>query len=1142
MLPCSVLRRDESMGKGRKRVKTSVLCEDDPEWYKDAIIYEVHVRAFYDSDGDGIGDFVGLTEKLDYLKDLGITALWLLPFYPSPLKDDGYDISDYYGVHPDYGTLQDFELFLKDAHKREIRVITELCMNHTSDTHPWFQRARRSKKGSKWRNFYVWNDTVEKYKDARIIFKDFESSNWSWDPVAESYYWHRFYSHQPDLNYQNPAVRNAIFDVVDFWFGLGVDGLRLDAVPYLFEEEGTNCENLPGTHQFIRDLRAHVDSTFKNRMLLAEANQWPEDAADYFGDGDEAHMAYHFPLMPRLFLSMRMEDSYPITDIIEQTPPIPESCQWGLFLRNHDELTLEMVTDQERDYMYQVYAKDPHQRINLGIRRRLAPLMRNDRREMELMNVLLFSLPGTGIIYYGEEIGMGDNYYLGDRNGVRTPMQWNSDINAGFSRSNPQQLYLPVIIDPEYHYLAVNVLNQQRNSSSFLWWMKHLISLTKSYRAFSRGTISFLNTKNPKVLAFFRGYKDDRILIIVNLAKTTQYVQLDLAGFAGIIPIEIFSSNKFPQIGKDPYTLTLGPHDYYWLLFQEQIITDRKHFMRLIPSITLRDKRDGFFAPGQERLIEATIQSYMKRWNEIRWERQGPGRLEIIEQIPLGESHLDPSDLIILKEIFADSTSRLVFIPVFFVSGEPAEIIIREVPEYIITRLTNGCQEGILCESYFDQTFRESLLNLLISRKMIRGKNGLIRINIERKYRYLLRDQMEKADPVLHAGKGVCEFVITMNGLSLKLYRSLEEGINPAIDMLRFLNEETDFRNCPTYAGSIEYKQPKAELRVIGIVQEIGETKGNGILFAEDAVSSYFNAVLSKREDLSIRSITPFDLLPGRPEGLEMVEEIIGPFCIYMMDILGTRTGELHLALASSQKPEFAPESFSLLYQRSLYQSFQSQIRLLLRDLQSSLPDIPDIHHDSIFDLISTEPVLKKELQPLIKKKIITKKIRIHGDYHLGNLQFTGKDFIIINFEGDSNKTISERMGKYSPLRDVAGMIWSLYYSTHSMFSQKTLIRPEDIVYLKPWVDYWLFCVTRSFLSSYLAVVGDTGILPKESEDRELLLRIYTIERAVTKIGYMKTIRPDRIHIAIRVLHALLSHTIYTDDLVVCMGDGARIK
>ena len=497
----------------RKRIDKHPSDEDGPLWYKDAIVYELHVRAFSDSDVDGVGDIRGLIDKLDYLHDLGVTAIWLLPFFPSPLKDDGYDVSDYVDIQPVFGNMSDFRALVEEAHQRGLRIIIELVLNHTSDQHPWFQRARRAPPGSRWRDFYIWSDTTNRYREARIIFKDSEQSNWSWDSVAKAYYWHRFYSHQPDLNYDNPAVHRAIINVVNFWLRLGVDGFRVDAVPYLYKREGTTCENLPETHVYLKGLRKHIDAKFKDRMLLAEANQWPEDAVAYFGDGDEFHMAFHFPLMPRMFMAIRMEDRFPILDILEQTPRVPDNCQWALFLRNHDELTLEMVADEERDYMYRVYAHDPVARLNLGIRRRLAPLLSNNRRKIELMNILLFSLPGTPVIYYGDEIGMGDNVYLGDRNGVRTPMQWSPDRNAGFSRTNPQKLYLPPIIDPEYHYESVNVENQQGNPDSLLWWMKRLIALRKRYRSLGRGTISFLQPENRKILAFIRQYQGEAILV-----------------------------------------------------------------------------------------------------------------------------------------------------------------------------------------------------------------------------------------------------------------------------------------------------------------------------------------------------------------------------------------------------------------------------------------------------------------------------------------------------------------------------------------------------------------------------------------------------------------------------------------------------
>ncbi len=535
----------------------------DGFWYKDAIFYELQVRSFYDSNGDGIGDFKGLTEKLDYVQELGVDCIWVTPFYPSPLRDDGYDVADYYGVHSDFGTLQDFKLFVREAHRRGLRVMTDLVMNHTSDQHAWFQAARSDPK-SPYRNYYVWSDTDQRYQDVRIIFTDTERSNWTWDPVAKQYFWHRFFSHQPDLNFDNPRVRKSMLKALRHWLDLGVDGFRADAVPYLFEREGTNCENLSETHRYLQEVRAYIDQHYPGRILLAEANQWPADVRPYFGNGDEFHMAFNFPVMPRLFMSLRREDRRPIIDIISQLPEIPESCQWCLFLRNHDELTLEMVTDEERDYMYYEYAKDPRMKLNLGIRRRLAPLLDNGRRRIELLNSILFSLPGSPIIYYGDEIGMGDNIFLGDRNGVRTPMQWSGDRNAGFSRADSARLYSPVISDPVYGYQGINVEAQQRDLSSLLNWMKRLIRIRKRYPVFGRGAVEFLHPENQKVLAYIRRDEHQKVLVVCNLSRFVQPAELDLRHLAGMVPVEIFGETPFPRIGELPYFITLGPHGFYW--------------------------------------------------------------------------------------------------------------------------------------------------------------------------------------------------------------------------------------------------------------------------------------------------------------------------------------------------------------------------------------------------------------------------------------------------------------------------------------------------------------------------------------------------------------------------------------------------
>ncbi|MEK8024047.1 MAG: maltose alpha-D-glucosyltransferase, partial [Candidatus Hydrogenedentota bacterium] len=663
-------------GGGDKAVKGSGA--DD--WYKDAVIYELHVRAFRDIDGDGIGDFRGLTEKLDYLHDLGVSAIWLLPFFPSPLRDDGYDIGDYCDVLSSYGTLADFKILLREAHERGLKVVTELVMNHTSDQHAWFQRARYAPPGSVHRDFYVWCENSDKYKDARIIFKDFEQSNWTWDPVAQAYYWHRFYSHQPDLNFDNPAVIRGLFKVVDFWFDLGVDALRLDAIPYLYEREGTSCENLPETHAFLKQLRRHVDRKFRGRMLLAEANQWPEDAAAYFGEGDECHMSFHFPIMPRLFMALSMEDRLPVIDILEQTPEIPSSSQWALFLRNHDELTLEMVTDEERDYMWRMYAHETHARINLGIRRRLAPLLKNNRRRIELLNSLLFSLPGTPVIYYGDELGMGDNVYLGDRNGVRTPMQWSPDRNAGFSEANPQRLYLPVNIDPEYHYETVNVESQLSNPSSLLWWMTRMISLRKRHPAFSRGTIEFLRPANHKVLCFLRKHDSELLLVVANLSRFVQYVELDLSAFTGMVPVEMIGGTEFPVVTQRSYFLSLGPHAFMWFeLSKTRAAVALEH--RPIPEVTFTvDGRwDAIFADPALRNLEEALPEWLMSRQSLAGQPRQITAANLVDL--LTPSAPEAQFRIAIVEVrFQEDVAETHVLPIGFADGRAAEKIRERAP------------------------------------------------------------------------------------------------------------------------------------------------------------------------------------------------------------------------------------------------------------------------------------------------------------------------------------------------------------------------------------------------------------------------------------------------------------------------------
>jgi maltose alpha-D-glucosyltransferase/alpha-amylase len=1104
--------------------KKEVYLDDDPLWYKDAIIYELHVKTFYDSNGDGIGDFRGLIEKLDYLEHLGVTALWILPFYPSPLRDDGYDIADYYNVHQDYGSLRDFRELLRQAHRRGMRVITELVLNHTSDQHLWFQRARQAKPGSTWRNFYVWSDTPEKYKDARIIFKDFEPSNWAWDPMTKAYYWHRFYSHQPDLNFDNPQVQKALFRVIDFWFDMGVDGLRLDAIPYLYEREGTNCENLPETYAFLKKLRAYIDGKFKNRMLLAEANQWPEDATAYFGDGDECHMAFHFPLMPRMFMSLWMEDHYPIIDILEQTPAVPESAQWALFLRNHDELTLEMVTDEERDYMYRVYARDPRARINLGIRRRLAPLVGNNRRKIELMNILLFSLPGTPIIYYGDEIGMGDNYYLGDRNGVRTPMQWSPDRNAGFSRVNPQKLYLPVIIDPEYHYESVNVENHERNLSSLLWWMKRVIGMRKRFKAFGRGTIEFLSPNNPKVLAFIRRYEDENILVVINLSRFSQVVGLDLSQYAGFVPEEVFSQNKFPIIKKSPYVLTFGPYDHYWLLLKERREPVSVCEKIAIPRLRVEGNWETVLEDDAREILEKKIlPGYLRgcRWfaGKARTIRQ----INILESIPISKN-ADVTQLVLLEVGYTEGTMEIYSLAVSYIQGAKAKQITQEFPQAVIACLHIGDEEGILCDGIYDEKVRESLLAMIAQRKRIKGKRGELVAFPGREFRSLLSDKaLLLTSQVLKAEQSNTS-VLYEDKFFLKLCRRLEEGVNPDLEILRFLTEKTDFSQVPPFAGAIEYRRQGSEPILIGLLQGFVPNQGDAWTYTLDAVREYFERILSRRREIRHVPEIPASLLGIEFSAIPpLVQELIGGVYFETARLLGKRTAELHLALSSvSGDADFAPEPFSTLYQRSVYQSMRSLARRVLQSLGQNLKRLREGVQKDASAILASEQEILARFQKILPEKISAMKIRIHGDYHLGQVLFTGKDFVIIDFEGEPARTLSERRLKRSPLRDMAGMIRSFHYAAYNALFLDASLRAKDKPLLEPWADLWYHYVSGIFLHSYLETCGEAPFIPHEKRELETLLQAFLLDKAIYELGYELNNRPDWIIIPVRGVQCIL--------------------
>src|SRR5690242_6368814 len=1064
----------------------------DPLWYKDAIIYELHVKTFHDSDGDGIGDFRGLIEKLDYLKELGITAIWLLPFYPSPLKDDGYDIADYYDVNPNYGTLDDFRAFLAEAHQRGLRVITELVINHTSDQNPWFQKSRKSSAGSPERELYVWSDTAEKYSEARIIFKDFETSNWSWDPVAKAYYWHRFYSHQPDLNFDNPAVHQAVEKVCDFWLSMGVDGLRLDAVPYLYEREGTNCENLKETHAYLKKLRAHVDQKFPGRMLLAEANQWPEDAVAYFGNGDEAHMNFHFPLMPRMFMALQMEDRFPIIDILDQTPPISDSCQWAMFLRNHDELTIEIVTDEERDYMWRVYANDPHARINLGIRRRLAPLLANNRRKIELLNALLFSMPGTPIIYYGDEIGMGDNIYLGDRNGCRTPMQWSPDRNAGFSEANPQQLHLPVIIDPEYHYEAINVENQQKNLSSLLWWTRRVIAMRKNFKAFSRGTIEFLFPENAKILAFLRRYEDETILGVVNLSRFAQCAQIDLSKFAGSVPMEIIGRSPFPAIKKTRYFLTLTGHSSYWFLLQPQSKRDRAAKKRVVPSINGEPKLESLLADGQREKIENEIlPEYISTCRWFGAKALALREMRVREHPPISTSP-GAAQLWMVEVSYLDGPTENYALPVKIASADKAAKIAQAAPNAVIARFSDG---SILFDAVWDDEFRERLFRLMLDRQPANGRNGKLVGGLSPGVGQI--STIPRSNVV--GAEQSNSSMLFDDKFFLKLYRKLEDGVNPDVEVTRFLTERVKFDHVPAFSGAIEYRREKSQPTVVCLLQNAISAEADAWTMTLDHVGRYYERVLARKSELQNET---------RPAAV-LIEELIGGIYPEKAKLLAKRTGELHLALASVRDdPVFAPEPFNPMAQRSVYQSMRTLLRRNFDALKKKLKDIPDHLQAEAKEVLATENEILAREKRLLDRKSNASKIRIHGDYHLGQVLYTGKDFVILDFEGEPARPLSERKLKRSALRDVAGMMRSFQYAAYSALWQPAM-RSEDIPFLERWADIWYRSVNSVFLQHYLETTANATFVPNNFDDFQILLEAYLLDKAVYEVGYELNNRPD---------------------------------
>ncbi len=1112
------------------RSKTPVLVHGDASWYKDAIIYELHVRAFADSNGDGIGDFRGLTSKLDYLQDLGVTALWLLPFYPSPLKDDGYDIADYTDIHPAYGTLHDFKVFLAEAHQRGLRVITELVINHTSDQHVWFRRARQARPGSRWHNYYVWSDTVSKYHEARIIFKDFESSNWAWDQEAQAYYWHRFYAHQPDLNYDNPRVWRAVFRVMDFWLALGVDGLRLDAVPYLYEQEGTSCENLSATHAFLKALRQHIDSRFPGRMLLAEANQWPEDAVAYFGNGDECHMAFHFPLMPRLFMAVRMEDRFPILDIMQQTPAIPEDCQWALFLRNHDELTLEMVTDEERDYMYRVYAHDSHARVNLGIRRRLAPLLGNDRRRIELMYGLLCALPGTPVLYYGDEIGMGDNFYLGDRNGVRTPMQWSADRNAGFSRATPQKLYLPIIIDPEYHYEAINVEAQQNNPQSFLWQMKRLLALRKRFQAFGRGQLTFLTTSNHKVLAFTRHYQGECLLIVANMSRFAQSVSMTFdEALHSKVPVELFGRTRFPSITAAPYALTLGPHDFYWFALEPQPVGDVTMTARdlPLPTLVVSNPLESLLQHDTRAALEAILPAYLRARRWFGGKARTIKAVSLLEALPFswlaGETFLT-----LLQVEYTEGDPETYLLPLTVARGERAVQMQAGFPHPLLACLQgwDGVDSGLLYDALYDQEFNRALLDAMARHRRLKGREGELIATPTRAFRLLQDAPIATLTPRVMQVEQSNTSVVYGERFVLKLLRHPEAGVHPEVEIGAFLTEKVGFTHTPPFAGAIAYRRTNGEHFTLAILSGFAQNQGDAWHYTLDALSGYHDMVMARRVEV--------EALPLPPRSLEhlldteippLTSELIGSY-LAAAALLGQRTAELHLALSQQvHVPDFMPEPFSPLYQRALYQSMRSLTGQTIQRLGERYLDLPESARADAQQVLQREGDILKRLQTILQRKITAVRTRIHGDYHLGQVLYTGKDFVIIDFEGEPARALSERRIKRSPLRDVASMLRSFHYAAATALSRQgreNLTTSETLAFLEHCTRCWYTAVGVVFLRAYLTHADQAPFVPHAHEELSILLEAYLLEKAIYELAYELNNRPQWVSIPLRAILDLL--------------------
>ena len=1038
-------------------------------WYKDAVIYQLHVKAYADGDGDGIGDFTGLIEKLPYIKELGATAIWLLPFYPSPLRDDGYDIAEYKGVHPSYGSLRDVRTFIKAAHRLGLRIITELVVNHTSDQHPWFARARHAPRDSQYRKFYVWSDSLETYAGTRIIFTDTETSNWAWDPVAGQYYWHRFFSHQPDLNFDHPPVFEAIADAMRFWFHVGVDGMRLDAVPYLCEREGTSSENLPETHAVLKRLRTIVDAEFPDRLLLAEANQWPEDVSAYFGDGDECQMAFHFPLMPRMFMSIAEGDRYPLYDIMRQTPQIPANCQWAIFLRNHDELTLEMVTDRERAFMYSVYAQETRARVNVGIRRRLAPLMENDRRKIELMTSLLLSMPGTPIIYYGDEIGMGDNIYLGDRDGVRTPMQWSADRNGGFSRADMQRLYLPPIMDPVYGYASTNAEAQERNSSSLLQWMRRVIGVRQAHRVFGRGGITFLHPDNRHIAAYVRDFEGEVVLCVANLARTPQAVSLDLSRYNGRTPVEMIGWSAFPQIVDDRYVITLHGHDFFWFLLAatsdapvapEPATPQPPEFI----TVVLPRGRASLLNEPARSTLERDVLPAVVSVRQLLAPGLQPAPIALTDIVPLGTDDESPT-LAILGVSTADEALVLPL--------QLAHAVDREWPlptlRAAFAKTRTGPREGLLLDAAIDDRLWCGLFDALRKNAVLPGSVGALHCEPTWSLEALaIPDENNLRRP--QSGDRHLSAVIGET-VQITLYRRTVRGTNPAIELASFLHD-ANFTHTAPLLGTFTYRSKNGDEVGAGLARRYILAQGN----AWDVLHTMFMRSLQSSVDDAAQ-----------------IDRIVG--------LAGRRLADMHAALARSDHPDFAPRTFS---------------EEDAATLQSELRELAERAFAQIDRDRSPEALAALALRAQIERFIAdaplvgARSMRVHGDFHLGRVLVTENDVLIIDpGVGEAARPETQRRRRTSPYADLATLIRSLDEVTAAaafdVSTDPTVATDQVVSALRALVRG----AATTFARSYLDHARELGPVDERANVRGLV-DIFLVRATLEAIVYQAHARPER--------------------------------